>query len=59
MEPNYNQLYVMRYYKAGEGVPCYSRLMSGSSCEGKAFIRKKLCEHLGVLSLLVNYGAKL
>ena len=34
---------VMREYKAGEGVPRYSRfdeLMSGSSLEGKAFFKK-------------------
>ena len=28
---------VMREYEAGEGVPCFDKLMSGSSLEGKAF----------------------
>ena len=35
-------MHVMCEYKAGEGVPCYSRfdkLMSGSSLEGKAILR--------------------
>ena len=34
---------VMREYKAGEVVPCYSRfdkLMSGSSLDDKAFFKK-------------------